>query len=87
MVYTFTCSIRCFINNDWEIIKHVIDFKPLKDKDHEGLYGGKVFADGACKISGFDKISSHVTLVTITDFHCTALASQLTMPPSTMLLL
>ena len=86
MVYTFACSIRCFINNDWEIIEHMIDFKPLEDKDHKGLYGSKAFADGACKIGGFDKISLHVTLVTVTDFHCTALASQLTMPPSMMLL-
>ena len=86
MVYMFACLIRCFINNDWEIIERVIDFKPLEDKDHEGLYGGKAFTDGACKISGFDKISLHVTLVTVTGFHCTALASQLTMPLSMMLL-
>jgi hypothetical protein len=35
----------------------VIDFKPLEDKEHEGLYGGKAFVDGACKIGSFDKIS------------------------------
>jgi hypothetical protein len=58
MVYTFACSVGCFINDDWEIIKHVIDFKPLEDKEHEGLYGGKAFADGARKIDGLDKISS-----------------------------
>jgi hypothetical protein len=63
MVYTFTCSIGCFINDDWEIIEHMIDFKLLKDKEHEGLYSSKVFTDGACKIDGFDKISLHVTLV------------------------
>jgi hypothetical protein len=57
--------IRYFINNEWEIIKYVIDFKPLEDKEHEGLYGAKVVADSVCKISGFDKISSHVTLVNI----------------------
>jgi hypothetical protein len=42
----------------------VIDFKPLEDKEHEGLYGGKAFADGACKIGGFDKISLLVPLFT-----------------------
>jgi hypothetical protein len=57
MVYTFACSIGCFINDDWEIIERVIDFKPLEDKEHEGLYGGKAFVDGACKIGSFDKIS------------------------------
>lgn len=57
MVYTFACSVGCFINDDWEIIERVIDFKPLEDKEHEGLYGGKAFVDGACKIGSFDKIS------------------------------
>lgn len=57
MVYTFACSVGCFINNDWEIVERVIDFKPLEDKEHEGLYGGKAFVDGACKIGSLDKIS------------------------------
>jgi hypothetical protein len=50
MVYTFACTIGCFINEDWEIIECVVDFKPLEDKEHQGLYGGKAFADGASKI-------------------------------------
>ena len=57
MVYTFACTIGCFINDDWEIIERVIDFKPLEDKEHQGLYGGKAFTDGACKIGSLDKIS------------------------------
>ena len=57
MVYSFACSVACFINDDWEIIERVIDFKPLEDKEHEGLYGGKAFVEGACKIGGFNKIS------------------------------
>ena len=62
MVYTFACTIACFINDDWEIIERVIDFKPLEDKEHEGLYGGKAFADGACKIGGLDKIGLSISL-------------------------
>jgi len=57
MVYTFACSVGCFINDDWEMIEHVINFKPLEDKEHEGLYGGKALVNGACKIGSFDKIS------------------------------
>jgi hypothetical protein len=57
MVYTFACFVGCFINDDWEIIKHVIDFKPLEDKKYEGLYGRKAFVDEACWISSFNKIS------------------------------
>ena len=56
MVYMFACTVACFINEDLEIIEQVIDFKLLEDKEHEGLYGGKVFVDGACKIGCFDKI-------------------------------
>jgi len=35
----------------------VIDFKPLEDKEHAGLYSGKAFVDGASKIGSVDKIS------------------------------
>ena len=61
MVYTFACTIGCFINKDWEIIERIIDFKPLDDKEHQGLYGGKAFADGACKIGSLDKIGFFVS--------------------------
>jgi len=57
MVYSFVCSVACFINDDWELIERVIGFKPLEDKEHEGLYGRKAFVKGACKIGCFNKIS------------------------------
>ena len=72
MVYTFACSVGCFINDNWEIIEHVIDFKPLEDKEHEGLHGGKAFVDGACKIGSLDKISR-----TYDSVHCSGY-----LPPS-----
>jgi hypothetical protein len=58
MVYTFACTIGRFINEDWEIIERVVDFKPLEDKEHQGLYGGKAFTDGASKMGSFNKICS-----------------------------
>lgn len=57
VLYTFACTVASFINEDWELIERVIDFKPLEDKEHEGLYGG-------CKMGCFDKISvskAHMT--------------------------
>ena len=27
MVYSFACLVACFINDDWELIEHVIDLK------------------------------------------------------------
>jgi hypothetical protein len=57
MVYTFACTIASFINEDWELIQHVVDFKPLEDKEHEGVRGGFAFVNGAAKRGGLDKIS------------------------------
>ena len=56
MVYTFSGTVRCFINEDWELIERIINFKPLVEKEHQGLYGGRAFVDGMCKISSLDKI-------------------------------
>ncbi|KAF8232858.1 hypothetical protein L208DRAFT_1269719 [Tricholoma matsutake] len=56
MVYTFARTIGCFINDDWELIEHVIDFKPLGEKEHQGLYGGKAFVDVMHEIGSLDKI-------------------------------
>ncbi|KAL0059195.1 hypothetical protein AAF712_014089 [Marasmius tenuissimus] len=47
MVYTFVCTLGCFIDDDWELIEGVPEFKPLEDKEHEGYYGGKAFVNGA----------------------------------------
>ena len=88
MVYTFAFSVGCFINGDWEIIECVIDFKPLEEKEHEGLYGGKAFVDGTCKIGSLNKISQigdFVAPVIIYPHH-TASASPLTMCLSIMFL-
>ena len=55
MVYTFAGTVGCFINDDWELIEHVIDFKLLGEKEHQGLYGGKAFVNAMSDI-GLDKI-------------------------------
>lgn len=58
MVYTFAGTVGCFINDDWELIERVIDFKPLGEKEHQGLYGGKAFVNAMSEIGGLDKICS-----------------------------
>ncbi|KAF9032729.1 hypothetical protein BJ165DRAFT_1357695, partial [Panaeolus papilionaceus] len=37
MIYTFAGSIASFINDDWELIERVIDFKPLESEEHQGI--------------------------------------------------
>ena len=62
MVYTFACTIGSFVSNDWELIQHVVDFTPLQDKDHEGIYAGKAFVDSVRKRGGLDKICLLISL-------------------------
>lgn len=59
MVYTFACTIASFINDDWNIIERVVDFKPLEDKEHGGVLGGMAFINGAQQRGGLDKMSRH----------------------------
>lgn len=59
MVYTFACTIALFIDDDWNIIEQVVDFKPLEDKEHEGVLGGMAFVNGAQQRGGLDKMSRH----------------------------
>jgi len=57
MVYTFACTIAHFIDDDWNLIERVVDFKPLADKEHEGKEGGHAFVNGARARGGLDKMS------------------------------
>lgn len=58
MVYTFACTVASFIDDEWDLIEHVIDFKPLEDKEHEGYLGGMAFINGARQRGGLDKMSA-----------------------------
>lgn len=60
MVYTFACTIGCFINNDWKLIEHVVDFKLLDDKEHKGIFAGLAFVNGAAARGGLKQISHHL---------------------------
>lgn len=57
MVYTFACTIGSFIDDDWNLIERVVDFKPLDDKEHQGLFAGLAFVDGAKERGGLNNIS------------------------------
>lgn len=55
-MHTFACTIGSFINDDWEIIQHVIDFHPLECNEHEGVHAAKAFVNGAVQCGGLNKI-------------------------------
>ncbi|KAJ3513785.1 hypothetical protein NLJ89_g2755 [Agrocybe chaxingu] len=43
MVFSFAGTIAQYINDDWELVERIVDFKPLEDKEHEGEHGGLAF--------------------------------------------
>lgn len=57
MVYTFACTIGSFVDDDWTLIERVVDFKPLAEREHEGLFGGLAFVKCARERGGLDKMS------------------------------
>lgn len=63
MVYTFACTIGCFIDDDWNLIERVVDFKPLDDKEHKGIYAGLAFIDGAAARGGLKQISVYIEYI------------------------
>ena len=78
MVHTFACTIGYFIDSDWKLIEHVLDFKVLEDKEHEGLYAGQAFVEGLRKRGRLNKISLHSmtcsVALALTYATCTSLA-------------
>ena len=57
MVFTFACTIASFIDDDWALIERVVDFKPLQDKEHEGVHGGLAFVNGVRERGGLAQMS------------------------------
>ena len=59
MIYTFSCTAALYINDDWELVEHIVDFKPLEVKEHEGIHAGYAFFAGARQRGGLSKICRH----------------------------
>jgi hypothetical protein len=47
MVYSFAGTLGYWINANWELIERLIDFHPLRDKEHAGAWAAKGFAKAA----------------------------------------
>lgn len=57
MVFSFACTVAFFVDDDWNLIERVVDFRPLDSKDHEGINAAKAFMQGARERGGLNKIS------------------------------
>jgi hypothetical protein len=62
MIYTFACTIASFIDDNWNLIEQVIDFKLLESKEHEGYYTVQAFIQSAHKIGSLNKMSINSSL-------------------------
>ncbi|KAH6887802.1 ribonuclease H-like domain-containing protein, partial [Coprinopsis sp. MPI-PUGE-AT-0042] len=86
MIYTFAGTIASFIDDDWNLIERVIDFKPLEDKEHEAFHAARAFISGARQIGSLDKMSRSLSFTNAFCLLCyTSQLSQPTTHRSTML--
>jgi len=61
MVFSFAGTIAHFIDDDWNLVKRLMDFHHMGDKEHAGAYAAKAFVKSVAGRGGLKKIS-HIHL-------------------------
>ncbi|CAK5275049.1 unnamed protein product [Mycena citricolor] len=56
MIFTFAGTIANWVSEDWELIEAVLDFHPIEEKGHEGLYASAALAQRLAKLDILKKI-------------------------------
>lgn len=51
MTFTFSGTTATYINDNWELVEHVLDFNAISDKQHEGAHAARALAK---TLSDFD---------------------------------
>lgn len=62
MTFSFACTIGSFIDDDWNLIERIVDFKALEEKEHEGFYGARAFVQGARGVGALKQMSTFACL-------------------------
>ncbi|KAF7328569.1 Dimer-Tnp-hAT domain-containing protein [Mycena venus] len=57
MMFTFAGTIASWVSEDWQLIERVIDFHPIGDKEHEGVYAAASLAKRLSELDILEKIS------------------------------
>ena len=70
MVFTFLGTIANWIDEDWELLERVVDFRRLGEDQHTGAGGARAFLDGLKKIGIATKISSPFIYVPSVAYLC-----------------
>ncbi|TFY70017.1 hypothetical protein EVJ58_g118 [Rhodofomes roseus] len=65
MMFTFAGTLAHFINDDWELVERLIDFKHLDIDEHKGVHAAKAFVKSASQRGGLNKITNDVLARTL----------------------
>lgn len=57
MMFSFTGTVANWITEDWQLVERVIDFHPIEEKEHEGVYAAVAFAKSTSQYRVLEKIS------------------------------
>lgn len=58
-MFSFTGTIANWITDDWKLVERVIDFHPIQEKEHEGVYAAVAFAKTTSQVGILKKICCH----------------------------
>ena len=56
MMFTFAGTLAHFINEDWQLIERLIDFRHLAIDEHKGIHAAKAFVKSASARGSLNKI-------------------------------
>ncbi|TFY61097.1 hypothetical protein EVJ58_g4726 [Rhodofomes roseus] len=63
MMFTFAGTLAHFINDDWELVERLVDFKHLDIDEHKGVHAAKAFVKSASQRGGLNKISTLIIVI------------------------
>ncbi|SJL11862.1 uncharacterized protein ARMOST_15273 [Armillaria ostoyae] len=72
MMFSFAGTVATWIMEDWRLVERVIDFHPIEEKEHAGMYAAVAFAKSTSQFGVLEKISylrKNVSLLADDNFH------------------
>jgi hypothetical protein len=58
MMFTFAGTIASWIDDDWNLVDRVIDFRSIAELEHQGEYAARGFIKTAMAFNALEKICS-----------------------------
>ncbi|KAJ7860008.1 hypothetical protein B0H14DRAFT_2576928 [Mycena olivaceomarginata] len=67
-IFKFTRTIGSWITDDWELVERILDFHPIKNKEHEDEYAGAVMVRHRSEVGVLEKMSSNTFTYRYVDY-------------------